>query len=252
MLENILALNVFHLLLVFTRVGAALMMMPGFSAVYVTANIRLVLAVVISAVCLPAVADVLPAQPTSSTTLVMLLFMEVSIGLYLGIMAQFLLVSVGLAGSVIGFSTGLMMAQAFDPMISQQSAIVSGLLSQLVMVLIFVMGLHHVMIEAIFGSYAVFPPGALPDTGDAVRLLVQIMGDGFRLGFQIAAPFAVYGIIFNATLGVIARLMPQLNVMFIAMPAQIIFGLGLLMTSGPFILMSFLRAFEQGLRPLVP
>ncbi|GEO80295.1 flagellar biosynthetic protein FliR [Pararhodospirillum oryzae] len=250
MLETLLALNAFHLLLVFTRLGTAFMLFPGFSAVFVSANIRLILAVALSVVCLPAVQGTLPSMPGSIPALVLLLAAEAGIGAFLGLMAQFLLVSVSLAGTVIGFSTGLMMAQAFDPVNAQQSAIVSGFLSQAALVLLMVMGLHHLMIEAVVGSYQVFLPGSFPDTGDTLRLFTQMLTGAFRIGWQIAAPFIVYSILFNTTLGILARLMPQLNVLFIAMPLQIMAGLGLLMTAGPLILTTFLGELERGLRPL--
>ncbi|WP_413205288.1 flagellar biosynthetic protein FliR [Rhodospirillum sp. A1_3_36] len=245
MFDAYLDLNVFHLLLIFVRLGAAMMVLPGFGTAYLSVQVRLLLAVTISVVVLPTVGGGLPPIPDNATLLVLLILAEAMIGFFLGLLGQFLMVPINLAGTVMGFSTGLMMAQAFDPATSQQDSLISGFLSEVALVLLFTLGMHHLMLQAIVGSYQVFPPGILPDTGDIIRLLSKLLTDGFRLGWQLASPFVVYGIIFQATLGVLARLMPQLNVLFVAMPGQIIFGLSLLMTTVPVILMAFMGHFED-------
>ncbi|ABC23619.1 flagellar biosynthetic protein FliR [Rhodospirillum rubrum] len=247
MLDAFLNQNLFHFLLVFVRLGTAMLVLPGLSSTYVSVNIRILLAVTITLVALPTVGAALPPAPDNTAFLVLLIAVEATIGVFLGMMAQFLLVPVSFAGNIMGFSTGLMMAQAFDPTTAQQSALIAGFLGEVAMVMVFVTGMHHLMIEAVVNSYDAFPPGQMPDTGDMVQLLVTILSSGFRLGLQLAAPFIIYAIIFNATLGVIARLMPQLNVLFVAMPAQILFGLALLMTTVPFLIYSFLGHFERGL-----
>ncbi|MCF8479615.1 MAG: flagellar type III secretion system protein FliR [Rhodospirillum sp.] len=251
MFDAYLNLNVFHLLLVFVRMGAAIMILPGFGTSYIPTQVRLLLAVTISMVVLPTVGGTLPPVPDSATLLVLLITAEAMIGFFLGIFGQFLLVPINLAGTVMGFSTGLMMAQAFDPASNQQGSLISGFLSEVAIVLLFALGLHHLMLEAVVGSYQVFPPGKLPDTGDISQLLSHLLTDGFRLGWQLASPFVVYGVIFQSTLGVLARLMPQLNILFVAMPGQIIFGLALLMSTTPVILMAFMGYFEDNFIGLV-
>lgn len=247
MLSEFLALNVFQILLVFGRVGGAMLVMPGFSGRYVPTRARLALAMMITIVSLPAIATPLPPTPDSATTLVLLLAIEVSIGLFLGLVGQFLLVAINLTGVVMGFASGLMMAQAFDPLNAQQGSLISSFLGQVALVSLFALGLHHVMISAVVESYALMPVGGLPDTGDMAQLLTGLVSSGFRVGWQLASPFVIYGIIFQSTLGIIARLMPQLNVLFIAMPAQILFGLSLFSLTIPFIMFTFLTYFERGM-----
>jgi flagellar biosynthetic protein FliR len=248
--EAYLNLNVFHLLLVVVRLGSAVMILPGFGTAYVPVQVRLLLAVTISVVVLPTVGGVLPPVPDNATMMVLLILTEATVGFFIGMMGQFLMVPLNLAGTVMGFSSGLMMAQAFDPATSQQGSMITGFLSEVALVMLFVLGLHHVMLEAIVGSYGTFPPGEIPDTGDGLRLFSRMLTDGFRLGWQLASPFVIYGIIFQATLGVTARLMPQLNVMFVAMPIQILFALALLMSVVPVLTMAFLGYFEDGLSGL--
>ena len=75
------------------------------------------------------------------------------------------------------------------------------------------------------------PPGGLPSPGDAAALGVQAAARGFRLAMQISAPFLVFGILFNLGLGVLARLMPQMPVFFLALPATILLGMIILLTA---------------------
>lgn len=246
MLTEFLALSVFQVLLVFVRVGAAFLVIPALSTPFIPARVRLLLALLVSVVSLSGVVSGLPPPPASTAALVLLLAVEATIGVFLGLIGQMLLAAINLTGTVMGYATGLMMAQAFDPLTSQQSNLITGFLAELTVVMLFVLDIHHILIAAIVHSYDLLPAGGLPDTGEMAQLFTQILSSGFRLGWQLASPFVVYAIIFQSTLGVIARLMPQLNVLFVAMPAQILFGLAMFGLTIPFIMMTFLGYFENG------
>jgi flagellar biosynthetic protein FliR len=87
------------------------------------------------------------------------------------------------------------------------------------------MDLHHLAIGAIRASYNLLPPAGLPEAADAAALAIRAVGQGFSLAVQISAPFIVFGILFNLGLGVLARLMPQFQIFFLAMPATILAGM---------------------------
>ncbi len=71
----------------------------------------------------------------------------------------------------------------------------------------------------------------MPSTGDAATLAIRAAGQGFALAVQISAPFIAFAILFNLGLGVLSRLMPQLQVFFLAMPATILVGMLLLLAT---------------------
>ncbi len=233
-------------MLVFVRLGTAFMFMPGLSAPYVPTMVKVFFTTMVTVVSVSAIGTTLPAMPESGAVLVLMIAMEVLVGSFLGVFGQFLLAALQFAGTIMGFSTGLMMAQAFDASTSQQGSLIASFVADVAMVLLFVMGMHHVMIMAIIDSYQLFPPGQPPLVGDMASMLSQMLDSAFRLGWQFAAPFVVYQIVFNVILGVMARLMPQLQVMFIAMPMQILLGLAMVMMTLPFLMMSFLSYFEEG------
>ena len=89
------------------------------------------------------------------------------------------------------------------------------------------MGLHRVMVQAAADSYVVFPPGAMPPVGDMSTFAIDAVSAAFRLGIQIAAPVLVFSLIFNVALGLVARLIPQLQVFMVAMPASVLLGLAI-------------------------
>jgi flagellar biosynthetic protein FliR len=94
--------------------------------------------------------------------------------------------------------------------------------------MIFATNLHHLAIGAIRGSYALIPPGQPLPTGDLAELAIRLTAGSFALGFQLAAPFLVFGFALYAALGILARLMPQLQVFFVAAPINILAGFLLL------------------------
>jgi flagellar biosynthesis protein FliR len=70
-----------------------------------------------------------------------------------------------------------------------------------------------------------FQPGELPLMGDAAQHVAKIIATSFRIGIQLSAPFLVFGLLFNIGLGVLSRLMPQMQVFFIGLPLSILLGL---------------------------
>src|SRR5690606_36000396 len=91
-------------------------------------------------------------------------------------------------------------------------------------VMIFITNLHHLAIGAIAGSYRLIPPGAALPTADMAQLSITLVSGAFALGFQLAAPFLVFGFAVYAGLGLLARLMPQLQIFFVAVPINIVCG----------------------------
>lgn len=251
MLTELLNLDVFRFFLVFTRIGATLMMLPGIGGRLVSARIRLLLALAMAFVMLPMLGPLMPAMPPTVGPLILVVAGEVTIGMFLGMVVHLLLSALNIAGTFIGFQTGLTNAFSFDPIADQQSQLLTGFLVNLGMTVIFASDLHHLMLRAMVDSYSVFPPGQPVPFGDLAETIANMGGAAFRMGLQLAAPLVVFGLVFYSGLGVLSRLVPQMQVFFVAMPVQVIIGLWLFMVSLPMVMMLFLRFFEDGLMPFV-
>jgi flagellar biosynthesis protein FliR len=173
------------------------------------------------------------------------------VGLLIGGTAKLIMASLHVSGSVIAFQTGLAVSQTFDPTQGIQAAIISSFLTLLGVVVIFASDMHLLILEAITNSYTLFPAGNYAPMGDFAQLAIRQVSASFALGVQIAAPFIVYGLVFYVGLGLIARLMPQLQVFFIAMPLNIFLGFVLMLFLISGILMWFLQAFQDGMMPFL-
>ena len=227
LLQEIIPGGSFAFMLVFARLGAALMLIPGLGEVTVNPRVRLSAALAITLLLLPLVAPTLPPAPDQPLALFILLLNETMVGIFIGAAARLALVGLETAGTVIAFQSGLASAQFFDPTQGSQGALVASFLSMVGVVMIFATNLHFLMLQAMAESYRTFPPSALPPLGDFAETAVKFVAGSFRIGIQVAAPFIVYGIVYNVGIVVLNKLMPQVQISFLALPLQI--GLSLLL-----------------------
>jgi flagellar biosynthetic protein FliR len=253
MLAQYLPAEILGFMLVFARVGSTVMLLPGIGEAYVPPQVRLSVALALAFVLYPLVRGGLPGVPDMPLEIFTLIAGEIVLGVFLGTVTRFLITSLHIAGTVIAFQSSLAYAQTVDPNQGTQGALVSALLTLFGVVLIFVTGMHVVMIGAIHDSYQLFPPGGSPPSGDFAQMAVNLMADSFSMGMRMSTPFIVYGLVFYIGLGLLQRLIPQVQLFFIAMPAQLILAMLVLMLVLTAILMFFVENFEDNMTKfLVP
>ena len=250
MLEQLIPQNLFAFFLVFARIGAVLMLMPGFGEAFVPPRLRLIVALAVSLVVLPIVARVMPAMPATPVDLLVMLGKEIVAGLFIGAAARTMMAALQAAGMVAAYQSSLANALVNDPASQQQGALAGSFLSITATLLIFATDLHHVMLGAIVDSYGLFVPGRPLPVGDLSAATARVVAESFVLAVQVAAPFIVVGLLFSAGLGLLNRLMPQVQMFFIIMPLQVFLGVLLLMVTVSSILLWFMNAFGEGLRTL--
>lgn len=235
-------------LLVFSRVGAMMMLLPGVGTMGVPARVRLVLALAVSFALTPTVQGQYPAAaPQTITSLVILIGQEITAGVLVGAMAAVIMSALQVAGFLIASQIGLAYAQTLDPTQNTQGAVVGNFLTLLGTVMIFATDLHHLAIGAIAGSYHMLPPGAALPTGDMAQLVIKLVSSSFALGFQLAAPFLVFGFAIYAALGVLAKLMPQLQIFFVAVPINILCGFVIMLAMLGSIITLFLSYYTTSM-----
>ncbi|KAA5602745.1 flagellar biosynthetic protein FliR [Blastochloris sulfoviridis] len=215
--------------LMFARMGTLMMLLPGFGERNIPVRMRLAAAVLMTFMLFPLHRGAYQVELSSFGPLVFMLFGELAIGFVLGLAARVAMASLQVAGTVIANQLGLGFVTAVDPTQAQQGALLGTFLALLGVTLVFASDLHYVAIAAIANSYKVFAPGLPPVTGDALQLSVRMVADAFRIGVQLSAPFLLFGLVFNVGLGLLARLMPQLQVYFLAMPLSIFAGFAILL-----------------------
>lgn len=251
MIFDQLPLEVFHFLIVFARIGAMVMVMPGVGEAYVPARIRLVLAIFLAMLITPTVAELLPTLPNTPFGLLWTMLPEIAIGLALGTFIRLVMLILQVAGAIIAMQSGLAFAQAFDPSQGTQSAIVGTFFSIMGVAIIFVAGLHHEMIMGMVGSYRLMPPMEPIPVNDLTDGFLTFLGEFFAFGFQLASPFIVVGLVFYIGIGLLNKLMPQVQVFFVAVPANILLGFSVLSLLLGTLMMAFLDKYDAFINRLL-
>jgi flagellar biosynthetic protein FliR len=221
-------LQVYTAGLVFARIGAMVMLMPGVGETVVPQRIRLSFAVLMAILLAPLVAQSVTRLPVGVGALAGAVLHEVLIGLMIGLILKLFVSSLTTAGEIISIQTTLSFAQTANPAGAPSSTAVATFLSMLGLVLIMVTDLHHLFIGAMVKSYDIFPFTRAVPVNDAAALAVRTVADSFKLGVQLAAPVLVFSIVFNLATGLVGRVMPSFQIFFVTSPLSVILGLSLL------------------------
>jgi len=247
MLEELLATNVFNFFLVFARVGSGIMVMPFFSANYIGMRMRLAMALAVSFAFLHMLAPEMPLLPESAIGLTLLLFGEMIIGVFIGLIPRMAMVAIDLVGFAATSSAAMSNAQTMNPTLGTQDQMMAVFLDLCVLMIILSMNLHYLMLDALLGSYLVFSPGDSFAFQDMTEAIVMGMSQAFTVGFRLASPFIILTILVNVCMGVVTKIMPQLQVLFVIMPAQVYLGISLFMISFASVALWFASYFEDTL-----
>lgn len=242
--EFLLTQTIFSYLVVFTRIGAVMMVVPGLGDRAVPVRFRLILALVIAFTAGMSIFPSVPDMPEQPLQLLRIIGGEAIIGLGIGLLVRLAFSGLHLAGTVISFQTSLAYARNFDPTQGSQGSVIGSLLAMLGITLVFVTNMHHLMIMAAINSYTLFPLGAPIPIEDFTSYAVSTVSGAFVIGIQMSAPFIVYGLTFYLAIGILAKLIPQVQIFFVAMPANIIAGFLLLMLLLSTLMMWFVQYYE--------
>ena len=230
--------------LIFARVGAMLMTIPGIGESYVPPRIRLSLALVISIALAPVVVGYLPPLPASMGGVAGWVIREVMTGLMIGALLRMMMSALATAGEIVSLQTTLAFSQTANPLQAQPGSTLAAFLTLLGVTLIFATDTHHLFIAGLAGSYEVIPPVSPLLLNDFAAMAVRTVGDSFLLGVQLAAPVLVFSIIFNLASGLVGRVMPQFQIFFVTAPLSIILGLSIFALSLGVIGTVFIERFR--------
>jgi flagellar biosynthetic protein FliR len=239
-------------MLVFARVGAMVMLMPALGEENIPMRVKLSIALMLTLVLLPLHRSAYHIDMTSLSGLLVLMLHEIIIGIILGATARVTLSALQVAGSVIAQQMGLGFVTSVDPTQGQQGVLVGNFLTMLGITMLFATDSHHLVIAALSDSYKIFSPGETMLTGDVASLAMQAFAAAFKIGLQLSAPFLVFGLVFNIGLGVLARLMPQMQVYFVGAPLSILAGFLILAIVLAAMMGTFLDYFIRVMHDMMP
>ncbi len=229
LLQDIILGNVFAFLVIFMRFGTAVMLMPGIGDSFVPQPIRLLFILGFCFVLTPFLAPHLPAMPTNTMALFSLLTTEAFIGIFIGTVMRIMISALDTAGLLVSMQASFSNAMIFNPITATQGSVIGAVYASLGVTLLLVTDMHHYMLAGIVNSYQLFPAtGSFANTADFSQAIVQTVSSSFKVGVQIAMPFIIVGTMLQIGLGFLGRLMPQVQIFFLAQPIQIILSMSIL------------------------
>lgn len=231
--------------ILFCRIGACLMLMPGISSAQIPVQIRLFIAVATTLSLAPLLLDEAPLRALSADPIpaLRLIAIETAIGGLIGLLGR--LFFLALETMAVGASMMLGMANPFGIELEPNQALppLASLVTLSATALIFVTDAHWEVLRGLAASYHALPIGAEFDPGYSLRQVASTLGESFRVALRVCSPFFIYAIVVNLAMALINRLTPQIAIFFVATPFIVGGGLVLLYFSINPLLGEFMSAF---------
>lgn len=236
----------FAFALVLSRTGMAVMLLPGLGEAEPPPIVRAGLTLAITVLLVPVVVPLVPAAPEIGIGGAAMIATELLVGGVLGWLARLPALALGMAGAIVSYMLGLSSVVQQDPALGGQSAAMARLFGLVAPVLILSAGLYAMPLTALAGSYQLIPPGSVLPAGPLAESVTSAVVASFGLAIRLSAPFLLAGLVLQVALGLLARLVPQLQVYTAAVPGQILGGLVLLGLLAPHILGAWTEAVTTG------
>ncbi len=244
--------EVLILFLIICRTTGIFFLIPPFSDNSVKPLFRIAFSIAIALMIYPYISEIIrPAVLSVGDNVVgllMLIVVELGLGLGLGTIVKTLMLSMQVAGLTIASQMGLSSAALMDPAQQNQNSILGIFLTLLTTLIILESGLHIKIIGGFFDSYNKIPIGSFfTNYNDFVSVFISSIGKMWTTGLQISMPFILVNIVMMIGAGILAKLMPQLQIFFVMLPIQILVGIVLFLAVLSGILFWFLEFFASEL-----
>jgi flagellar biosynthesis protein FliR len=240
----LIQLQVFFL--IFLRVGAMLMSMPIFKSQSIPILFKFGLAMAASIALFPMLDLTLFPAITNLASFAVGAIGEILLGVSIGMAVSLLFVGLQMAGQISGYQMGMAIAMVMDPSAGQQVPILAQFFELFAFLMFLTINAHHWFIRAVADSFNLVPPLGFHISGSLIEQLVRIGGQMFVIAIQVGAPIIAALLLTSIAFGLIARTVPQMNVLFVAMPLKIIIGLLFIGFSLPY-LSAFLKTLFNNL-----
>jgi flagellar biosynthesis protein FliR len=218
--------------LVLTRLSAFFLILPVFGWMSIPMRVKVAATVLLSVFFTLLAPLAVEVAEVSTVKAIMLLASEATYGLALGVIINLLFSVVKLSGQIIERQMGMTMANILDPMTGDSARPLGSLLEMLFILLFLGANGHHLFLLVIMKSYVAFPVGTAPTIGVLATGVITAGSAMLVAGLRLAAPMLAAFLVLMVALALLARLVPEMNILFISMPVRL--GLGLLM-AGTFL-----------------
>lgn len=211
--------------LILIRVGAAFMMIPFMGGSMVPAKFRIGAAAVVS-ILLTSLSG--PVETQSVIQLALAGTGEFAMGLAIGLVVRLTLVAAEIAGGVAGLQMGFSFSRVADPMTNESSTVIANIMRMIGLFVIVAMDGHHMIIAGLGQSLTTAPPGTVLPRAAYAATAVPLLSSITTTGVRMAAPVVVALLLTNASIGLLARAAPQLNLLIMGFAMAILVGMWML------------------------
>ncbi len=216
------------------RTSSILMVAPIFGAINVPGRVKVGLVLGLTMLLTPLLADV--PMPQNIISLVLAIASEVIVGAAIGLVIKFIFTGIEFAGQFASFEMGLSMASVYDPVSASQVTVIGRLMSILTVLIFLSFDGHLMMIIALQKSFELIPPYGYKLTAPFADNLLRFSGDIFMVGAKLAAPIIAILSFVNIGNGLLAKVVPQLNVFVVGFAIMIVVGFLMLSLMLPFFI----------------
>jgi flagellar biosynthetic protein FliR len=222
------------------------MLTPLLGEASIPVVIKIIFTSLVAMVLTPILHTHVPPVPPSGLSFALLILSELMTGVAIGMMVKLTLSALHVAGMVVAHQAGLSAAVIYDPSQAAQGSLFSNLFSYLILVLLMATDLHLILVQAIAESYDKFAINQFSlYYDDFINGVLRAASDAFNLGIKMSMPFIVVGMVSYIGLGILNRLMPQFQVFFVVMPAQILLSIFLLLLTISSLSLWFLEQYRE-------
>jgi flagellar biosynthetic protein FliR len=232
--------------LIFLRVGAILMSMPILKSKSIPVLFKMGLALAASILLFPLLERAAFAVPGHLGNYAVGAIGEILLGISIGMAVNLIFVGLQMAGQISGYQMGLAIAHVMDPSAGEQVPLLSQFYQLFAFLIFLTLNAHHWFLRALAGSFELIPPFGFRFSGSLIDQLMGIAGNMFVVAVKVGAPVIAALLLISIAFGLIARTVPQMNILFVAMPLKILIGLLFIGFSLPY-LSAFLRTVFSGL-----
>jgi flagellar biosynthetic protein FliR len=242
---------VFAFVFVLSRVSGLMMTAPTFTGSYIPRQVRVFLAVGIALVILPTQWSTPFDAPTNVVDFAVLIAGELLTGMAIGLGVAILAAGLQLAGQIIAQMSGMALADVLNPGSETDLPVFSSMLYMVTLAVFLVIGGHRALVDALLGTFQVFPIGHGGATGALGETLSSLMSESFSLGVRAAAPAMVALLLATLVLGLIGRTLPQLNILVLGFGINTLVTLAALVVSVGAVAWLFQDYFDPALKTLL-
>jgi flagellar biosynthetic protein FliR len=221
---------------VLVRYSVLIAVLPFTGDVQVPAPVKVLLSLSITIALFPmllASGQVRPADAavwsSDAGSLIGTIALEVIVALVLGYTARLVFMAISFGGNLVGNFMGYGIASSYDPNQQSHTQVVAEFHMALAMLVFLALDGHHMMLRSALESYKIVGIGGQWILGDGrmalSQRLITMCGEVLKFGIQLSAPIAIVVFAVNVIFGVMARAVPQLNILVMSVTISAFIGL---------------------------